>query len=151
MRKCEAASAGLPAVGAGRGVERRERATLRIAALAGVAIVSLAIAPASAETMSSALARAYASNPDINQQRAAVRGLDENVPKAKSGWLPKVSATASVGAQYTYLRVAPTRIDKSHLTRQRPNGQKYDDATPRGYGVTASETLFDGFRTLNRV
>jgi outer membrane protein len=151
MRKCEAASAGLPAVGAGRGVERRERATLRIAALAGVAIVSLAIAPASAETMSSALARAYASNPDINQQRAAVRGLDENVPKAKSGWLPKVSATASVGAQYTYLRVAPTRIDESHLTRQRPNGQKYDDATPRGYGVTASETLFDGFRTLNSV
>ncbi len=101
--------------------------------------------------MSSALARAYASNPDINQQRAAVRSFDENVPKAKAGWLPKVNATASVGAQYTYLRAAPTRIDEQHPVRTRPNGAKYDDATPRSYGVTASETLFDGFRTLNSV
>lgn len=101
--------------------------------------------------MSSALARAYASNPDINQQRASVRGIDENIPKAKSGWLPKVNASASVGAQYTYVRAAPTRIDESHPTRQRPMGQKYDDATPRSFGVTATETLFDGFKTLNSV
>jgi len=148
---CEAAFAGLSAVRAGRGMERSASGRVWLRALSGVAALALATSAASAETMSSALARAYASNPDINQQRAAVRGLDENIPKAKAGWLPKVNATASVGAQYTYLRVAPTRIDESHLTRQRPNGAKYDDATPRGYGVTASETLFDGFRTLNSV
>ncbi|MFO1168291.1 MAG: TolC family outer membrane protein [Rhodoblastus sp.] len=151
MRMCEAAFAGLSAVRAGRGMERSASGRVWLRALSGVAALALATSAASAETMSSALARAYASNPDINQQRAAVRGLDENIPKAKAGWLPKVNATASVGAQYTYLRVAPTRIDESHLTRQRPNGAKYDDATPRGYGVTASETLFDGFRTLNSV
>ncbi len=151
MRMCEAAFAGLSAVRAGRGMERSASGRIWLRALSGVAALALATSAASAETMSSALARAYASNPDINQQRAAVRGLDENIPKAKAGWLPKVNATASVGAQYTYLRVAPTRIDESHLTRQRPNGAKYDDATPRGYGVTASETLFDGFRTLNSV
>ena len=153
MRMCEAAPAESSAVCAGRsaGHSGRGRVSIRALALSGVASALLAATPAGAETMSSALARAYASNPDINQQRAAVRGLDENVPKAKAGWLPKVNATASVGAQYTYLRAAPTRIDESHLTRQRPNGAKYDDATPRGYGVSATETLFDGFRTLNSV
>ncbi len=153
MRMCEAASASPRPVRVEGGVGRWEfgRASLRIAALSGVAAALLAASPASAETMSSALARAYASNPDINQQRASVRGLDENIPKAKAGWLPKVSATASVGAQYTYLRAAPTRIDEAHPNRQRPNGAKYDDATPRGYGIQASETLFDGFRTLNSV
>jgi len=150
---CEAAPAGLSAVRAGSCVRRSgfRRVSLRSIALSGVAAALLAAGPARAETMSSALARAYAGNPDINQQRAAVRGLDENIPKAKSGWLPRVNATASVGAQYTYFRAAPTRIDEAHLTRQRPNGAKYDDATPRGYGVTASETLFDGFKTLNSV
>jgi outer membrane protein len=106
---------------------------------------------ASAETMSSALARAYATSPDINAQRANVRAVDENTPRAKAGWLPKVSATANVGWQYTYLRAAPTRITETAPTRQQPKGTKYDDATPRGYGVTATETLFDGFRTLNSV
>ena len=153
MRMCEAASADSSAVRAGRCVGRSGFGlfSLRAVALAGVAAAALAAAPVRAETMSSALARAYATNPDINQQRAGVRGIDENIPKAKSGWLPKISATASVGAQYTYLRQAPTRIDQAHPTRQRPNGAKYDDATPRGYGITASETLFDGFKTLNSV
>lgn len=40
--------------------------------------------PIRAETMSGALARAYANNPNLNQQRAAVRSLDENVPKIVS-------------------------------------------------------------------
>jgi len=106
---------------------------------------------ASAETMSSALARAYATSPDINAQRANVRAVDENTPRAKAGWLPKVNATANANWQYTYLRAAPTRITETTPTRQQPKGTKYDDANPRGYGITATETLFDGFRTLNSV
>ena len=58
-------------------------------------------APALAESMSSALARAYDSNPDINQQRAAVRAKDEGVPAAKAGWLPNANATYSAGHQVT--------------------------------------------------
>ncbi|MDE2362483.1 MAG: TolC family outer membrane protein [Hyphomicrobiales bacterium] len=120
--------------------------------LAGVcAAAALAQAPASAETMSGALAHAYVNSPDINQQRANVRGIDENIPKAKAGWLPKVNATANVNWQYTYLRAAPTPITPTNPTRQRPAGVTYDNATPRGYGVQASETIFDGFKTLNSV
>lgn len=153
MPMCEAAPAGFPAVRAGlcAGLSGCKAVSLRALALSGVAVALLVAAPARAETMSSALARAYSANPDINQQRAAVRGLDENIPKAKSGWLPRVNATANVGAAYTYVRAAPTRIDEQHPVRTRPNGAAYDDATPRGYGITASETLFDGFKTLNSV
>ena len=42
------------------------------------------ISTSHAETMSSALARAYAGNPDLNQQRAGVRATDENLPRATS-------------------------------------------------------------------
>jgi outer membrane protein len=63
--------------------------------LTGVAGFLIAIASppcvstGQAETMSSALARAYAGNPDLNQRRAGVRATDENLPRATSGWRPK--------------------------------------------------------------
>ncbi len=61
---------------------------------------SLLLSPASAETMSSALSRAYMGNPDLNQQRASVRATDENLPRALSGFRPTVAATGNAGVQY---------------------------------------------------
>src|SRR5579871_5631514 len=57
--------------------------------------------PASAETVGGALVKAYLNNPDINQQRAAVRVADENVPKANAGYLPQVAATANAAVEHT--------------------------------------------------
>ena len=115
------------------------------------ASIAVCAAHARAETMSSALARAYLGSPDINQQRANVRGVDENLPKAKAGWLPKVNATGSISREYNYIRAAPTPLTVINPTRQQPQGVKYYNAAPRGYGVTATETVFDGFQTLNSV
>ena len=56
---------------------------------------------ARAETIGGALAKAYLNNPDINQQRAAVRVQDENIPKANAGYLPTVSAEADAGLPNT--------------------------------------------------
>ena len=50
-----------------------------------------------AESISSALSRAYMGNPDLNQQRASTRATDENVSKAKAQYRPQVAGTASVG------------------------------------------------------
>src|SRR3954469_21700105 len=55
---------------------------------------------ASAETIDSALARAYAGNPTLNSTRASVRATDENVPRALSGYRPRVTGTADAGIQY---------------------------------------------------
>ncbi|MGO9392126.1 TolC family outer membrane protein [Rhodoblastus sp.] len=96
--------------------------------------------PASAETMSGALSRAYSNNPDINQQRAAVRARDEQVPTAKAGWLPHASGNLNAGRQVSEI---------SNLFGQGGN-TKYG-AFPRGSGAQVTETVFDGMRTANSV
>ena len=125
-------------------------AAMRVALLAGACVVVVA-GPAAAETMSTALARAYVANPDLNQQRAAVRVTDENIPRAKAGWLPKVSATGIDRLAVHIPAAGPEPDHGNPPTRQRPGGVKYNDAFPQAYGVQATETLFDGFRTLNTV
>jgi|GEM_PF-5401264 outer membrane protein len=63
--------------------------------------------------MSSALARAYAGNPDLNQQRAGVRATDENLPRASAAWRPTATATGQYGYNYFDLtaqsRLVPRR------------------------------------------
>ncbi|MCB5176745.1 TolC family outer membrane protein [Microvirga lenta] len=93
---------------------------------------------ASAETLESALARAYGYNPTLNSQRANVRATDENVARAKSGYRPQVNASADVGRTF------------SDVTR--PGGEGgISRLTPRGVGVQVDQTIFNGFRTENSV
>ena len=54
------------------------------AIVAGAALLVLAMAPASADTLKWALTQAYQNNPTLNSQRAAVRATDEIVPQALS-------------------------------------------------------------------
>ncbi len=93
---------------------------------------------ASAETLESALARAYGNNPTLNSQRANVRATDENVAIAKSGYRPIVNATADVGRTYTDVT--------------RPGGQGgVSRLTPRGVGLEVNQNIFNGNRTRNSV
>jgi outer membrane protein len=93
---------------------------------------------ARAETLESALARAYAGNPTLGAQRASVRATDENVPRALSGYRPRVNATADVGVQYTEGRAG------------RPLAREFADPSyPRGVGIQVDQTLFNGLRTFN--
>ncbi len=91
--------------------------------------------------MSGALSRAYSNNPDINQQRAAVRARDEGVPTAKAGWLPKASGTLNAGRQVNQV----TDLFGSGSGAQKIAG------FPRGTSAQVTETVFDGFRTVNNV
>ena len=74
-------------------------ATVRVFLLL-VALAALADA-AAAETIESALARAYENNPQLNAQRAIVRQTDEGVAQALSGYRPTLSATATLGEQFS--------------------------------------------------
>jgi outer membrane protein len=56
--------------------------------------------PVRAETLESALAKAYRGNPSLNASRAGVRATDETVAIAQSGYRPTVSISADVGSQY---------------------------------------------------
>jgi outer membrane protein len=70
----------------------------------GLAI--MATTPVSAETLESALAKAYQGNPTLNAGRAGVRAIDENVAIAQSGYRPTVSVNASIGVQYLQTRTS---------------------------------------------
>ena len=100
---------------------------------------------ASAETLESALARAYGNNPSLNAQRASVRATDENVAQAKSGYRPQITGSADVGRTFS-----------KYDDRRPPNflgtgGEQISRLTPRGFGVELNQTIFDGFRTDNSV
>src|SRR5690242_21843298 len=110
---------------------------------AGAAASALLIAltgavPALAETIESALVRAYQTNPQLNSQRAQVRVTDENVPQALSGYRPKVAVTASAGVQYTDT-LTTAGGDATRLVRTHTSGTN----APRSAGLTISQTPFN--------
>jgi len=88
------------------------------------------IAPASAETLADALAAAYANNPTLNAERAALRATDEGVPQALAGYRPTVSAAASAG-----------------VTGSTGSTPRY----PRSVSITVEQPIFLGHRTTNSV
>ena len=96
--------------------------------------------------MEAALVRAYQNNPQLNAQRSAVRVTDENVPQALSGYRPKVALTASAGFQYgdskTNTPTAPGVLSTTLV-------HGYDP--PRSVGATATQTLYNGQVTANKV
>lgn len=109
-------------VGAGR----------KLLAAAVVAAGMIAGQGAQAETLMSALSSAYVSNPTLNGARANLRAVDELVPQALSGWRPQVFGEGVVR--------------QSH-TSTTPGGSL--DLTTSTIGVTVTQPLFRGFRTVN--
>jgi outer membrane protein len=102
---------------------------------------------ASADTLVSALAQAYFNNPQINAQRALVRATDEGVPQALAGYRPRVSATANIAAQSNNV---VTRNAPTNPVASTPDITQTGGSTPRGYGATLTQSLFNGFQTANR-
>lgn len=109
-----------------------------------------------AETLETALARAYESNPQLNAERASVRQADETVNQALSGYRPSLSATATLGTQYTDTTVVVPQPSQGGVapgggaagTNETANFR--GQTTPRGGGLNLSQTLFDGQQTANR-
>lgn len=92
-------------------------------------VLSIA-APAGAETINNALAKAYQNNSSLNYSRAGVRVTDEGVAIAKSGWRPVIGATGSVGGSRQFGNV---------------------DIATGSFGIQIQQSLFDGFQTENNV
>src|SRR5690349_2967490 len=104
---------------------------------------ALFLAPARADTLEGALVLAYQNNPSLNSQRALVRATDEGVPQALAGYRPKVTISGTIGQQYwdTTTRSSTLAANYSQLS---------GNMTPNSYGVTATQTLYNGFQTSNR-
>ncbi|MFO1100743.1 MAG: TolC family outer membrane protein [Xanthobacteraceae bacterium] len=94
--------------------------------------------PAYAQTLESALVRAYQYNPVLNAERARQRGADENVSIALSGYRPQINAQFSP----SLIAVRDLFIDNTTMS-----------ATLRGYTaqLTINQVIFNGFKTGNQV
>ena len=103
----------------------------RVAALA--ILLATTAWPLHAETLNEALATAYATNPGLDAQRAALRSTDELVPQALSGWRPTVQVVGRAGYEQS---------DSNRLVARQ-------NLHPRSVSLEATQPLFRGFRTLN--
>ncbi len=106
-----------------------------------VFMVGAAALPLRADTMESALLRAYQNNPQLNAQRAIVRATDEAVPQALAGYRPKVSGTFSAGVQYID-QLADGSVGKK---------DEHGDQGPHAAALTATQTVYNGNQTANKV
>src|SRR5262245_22609478 len=126
-----------------RKLSQPQLATLLVAALVCLG----APQHVAAETLESALIKAYQNNPQLNAQRALVRATDEGVPQALAGYRPRISATANIAAQSNTIvtRSGPTNPPTPPVDTFQSGG-----STPRGFGATLTQNIFNGFQTANR-
>ncbi|HTP94004.1 MAG TPA: TolC family outer membrane protein [Xanthobacteraceae bacterium] len=130
----------------GRGTRRQRWA---ITSLLAACVAFAAASSAAADTLEWALVQAYQNNPSLNAQRASLRATDENVPQALSGYRPKIGVTANAG--YDYSSTLSHTVSQTNF----PNTVNYTNfAEPfeqRGFGVTGTQTLYNGLQTANKV
>lgn len=90
---------------------------------------------AKADTLETALAKAYEYNPSLKAARAEAQAIDENVAIAKSGYRP----TLRVDGGYS----------DSKINTNQPG--KPVDGYSRTLTATVSQPIFNGFKTINSV
>ncbi|MDX2308247.1 MAG: TolC family outer membrane protein [Hyphomicrobium sp.] len=93
-------------------------------------------AAAAAQTIDDALAQAYEYNPQIDAERARLRGTDEEVARAMSGYRPVITGQAEVSRTNTNVR---------------PDSAGEGTNNPRSYAINLTQPIFRGFRTTNAV
>jgi len=99
-------------------------------------VVGASAAPAQAETLLNALAKAYASNPTLQAARATARATDEGVAQAVSGWRPSVS-------------VSGTSSLKQQETSTSPGNEI--DTKPKTLALNVNQSLFAGGQTTANI
>ena len=118
--------------------------------LSGVALAMLPAAAFAAPpaNLTDALVAAYYNNPTLQEQRAALRQADEEVPTALAGWKPTVELQGQFG------RV--TGAEKYNTTSFDPLTQKYvtnsskvpENGTEKNAQVTVTQPIYKGGKTI---
>ncbi len=128
------------------------RSTCRALALAAATLVPAALvlaAPgAAAQTLTEALARAYGTHPALQQLRAQLRQVDENVPQALSGWRPTVGVSVSGGGQDSRSRALVRSFDIEALDFVSRGVTRHTERQLLTSQLTVTQPLFRGGRTV---
>ncbi|WP_051548103.1 TolC family outer membrane protein [Sneathiella glossodoripedis] len=105
-----------------------------IVSVASVLAMAVPGLTAQAETLQEALIMTYTTNPTIQAQRASVRGVDEGVSQALSGWRPTVTLVGEAGSEY----------NKSSTTTAPGGDRTYN---PSSLALSVSQPLYKGGQT----
>ncbi|OEO28995.1 hypothetical protein VW23_027510 [Devosia insulae DS-56] len=99
---------------------------------AGALAVVLSVLPATvhAESLRAALESAYQNNPNIMSALLNVKATAENIALAKSGQLPSLGLSSSLGGSW-----------------QQPQGGEFNTAASFSTSLNYSQTLFDNYKT----
>lgn len=106
---------------------------LRMGLAQGAALLAMLGGGAHADTLADAIDAAYRNNPTLAAARIDTRSADEGVVQARSGYLPQVDLTASVGMRSSELTPL-SGIPSS------------EDTDPQQIGVEAVQPVFTGGR-----
>ena len=113
-----------------------------LGAIVGLFFVHLMGTSAHAVDLNSALADAYLSNPDLEAARAELRGIDEGVADAISGWRPSLSLETNVGRSSTDTTSVVTATTGATV-RSKSNSA----LSPRSYSLSITEPIYSGGET----
>jgi outer membrane protein len=114
-----------------------------VALIATGALIGVSVHEAAADTLEGAIIQSYQNNPQLNAQRAAARVTDEGVSIALGGYRPRVTATGSIAQQHLDVSSRVAIPGSAPLVTS-------GDGALKVYGITGTQTLFNGFQTGNR-
>ena len=90
------------------------------------------ISPLSAETLNSALKRAYETNPELNAERESINISEQELKVSKSSYLPTITLEGSKSQE-----------DTEKLTNQDGSNASITDVDPEVRSITVTQTLID--------
>jgi outer membrane protein len=105
--------------------------------------VPTAPTPALPSTLSQALVEAYNNNATLQEQRAALRQADEQVPTALAGWKPTVELSGSYG------RTSETLSEANDVSLPGSGSTKFhENFNESETEATATENIYSGGKTV---
>ncbi len=105
---------------------------------AAIVVLLLGVArPGRAQSFDDALGQAYSYNPQLGAERQRLRETDEGVPRALSGWRPRVSFDGSIGHS-----TFDDSLDHAHVPEER---------VPQQALATVTQPLYTGGRVPAQV
>ncbi|WP_202401603.1 MULTISPECIES: TolC family outer membrane protein [unclassified Saccharibacter] len=100
-------------------------------------------------TLREAMASAYLTNPQLREERAQLRAVDEQMPAAVAGWHPTIQGTFGLSAMKG--NSATTQdVNIGGRSTKIPTAQTYNNS---GYssGVTITQPIYQGGRTVANI
>jgi len=100
------------------------------------------------QSLNETISTAYQMNPALDAQRARLRATDENIPQARAGFLPTISATGARGVTNTQ---STNSQNVTVVSPQNTVSSGNGESRSTNYAITLKQPVFSGFRTYNAV